>query len=288
MDIQLTMEQYLVELEGEKSEHTIKSYRSSLNQFVEWLNGSWEDINNMEDITPSIIRDYKQYVESRYKPATSNNRLIILKGLLEQHTGGFKANPIPAIQLKAVATQNATKWLERDDIPKLFHAIDIMARTSDNRKTMYRAIIGILVNCGLRVSEIVALKVKHVDTKGGLLFVNGKGNKSRTVPYGDKTRELLNEWLDVHNGGEYLFYSQRTLQMTTRAIQHIVKRLSKDTGIDFTVHQLRHTFAKKVADSTGRIEAVSSLLGHANIQTTRRYIEPSIKELQSYVNQVES
>lgn len=292
MNIQLTMEKYLEELEAEKSPHTIKSYHSALNRFVKWLGGSWEDINEMEDITPSIVRDYKAFIESKYKPTTSNQALIVLKSLLEYGQGlgvEYKSNPIPSIKLKAVANQNTTKWLEREDIPKLFHAIDVMGRTSDNRKIMYRAIVGVLVNCGLRVGEIVALKLVDVDTKGGMLYIrSGKGDKYRTVPFGGKTAILLREWFDIHNGGEFLFYSERSPQMTTRAIQHMIQRLSKDTGIEFTVHQLRHTFAKKVADSTGRIEAVSSLLGHSNIQTTRRYIEPSMKELQSYVNEVES
>ena len=293
MNIQITMENYLNELESNKSAHTIKSYRSALQRFVKWLDESWDNVNELEYITPSIIRDYKAFLELKYKPATSNQALIVLKNLLEYAESKrvhFVTSPLSSIKLKSVAQQNETKWLERSDIPKLFHAIDVMERTNDVRKSMYRAIIGVLVNCGLRVSEVVALKADDVNMKGGMIYVrSGKGDKYRTVPFGAKTAVLLRDWLAVReDDNEFMFYSKRSPQMTTRAVQHIVQRLSNDTGIDFTVHQLRHTFAKNVADSTGRIEAVSSLLGHTNIQTTKRYIEPSMKELQAYVSEVES
>ncbi|WP_290721374.1 MULTISPECIES: tyrosine-type recombinase/integrase [Exiguobacterium] len=293
MNIQITMENYLNELESNKSAHTIKSYRSALQRFVKWLDESWDNVNELEYITPSIIRDYKAFLELKYKPATSNQALIVLKNLLEYAESKgvhFVTSPLSSIKLKSVAQQNETKWLERSDIPKLFHAIDVMERTNDVRKSMYRAIIGVLVNCGLRVSEVVALKADDVNMKGGMIYVRGgKGDKYRTVPFGAKTAMLLHDWLAVReDDNEFMFYSKRSPQMTTRAVQHIVQRLSNDTGIDFTVHQLRHTFAKNVADSTGRIEAVSSLLGHTSIQTTKRYIEPSMKELQAYVSEVES
>lgn len=293
MNIQMTMEDYLKELEPNKSAHTINSYRSALQRFVKWLNESWDDINEMEYITPSIVRDYKAFLELKYKPATSNQALIALKNLLEYGESKgvqFVTSPLPSIKLKAVAQQNETKWLERSDIPKLFHAIDVMKRTSSVRRAMYRAIVGVLVNCGLRVSEVVALKVDDVNMRGKMIYVrSGKGDKYRKVPFGAKTAMLFNEWLSVHdNENEFMFYTERSPQMTTRAVQHFIHRLSNDTGIEFTVHQLRHTFAKNVADSTGRIEAVSSLLGHTSIQTTKRYIEPSMKELQAYVSEVES
>ena len=75
--------------------------------------------------------------------------------------------------------------------------------------------------------------------------------------------------------------------MTTRAIQHMIEKLSELTKIEFSVHQLRHTYAKGVARESGQIETVASLLGHANIQTTRRYIEPSMQEMGSVIERVE-
>lgn len=101
-------------------------------------------------------------------------------------------------------------------------------------------------------------------------------------------RAIIQAWLDHHDGNSpYLFYSQRDPKMTTRAIQHMMGRLSKLSKIQFTVHQLRHTFAKRVANESGQIEVVATVLGHANIQTTRRYIEPSIQEIRKVVEGVE-
>lgn len=146
-----------------------------------------------------------------------------------------------------------------------------------------------MVNCGLRVAEVADLKVIDILLDSGLLIVrSGKGDKYRHVPLGIKTRTILQAWLNHHGGvSPYLFYSQRDPQMTTRAIQHMMGRLSKLAKVKFTVHQLRHTFAKRVANESGQIEVVATVLGHSNIQTTRRYIEPSIQEVRKVIESVE-
>lgn len=269
-------------------------------RFLQWLAASWGEVMEIEDVTQTIVRDFKAFLQSRidvrtqrrFAPATINQNLIALRTLLVfAGTLGvqFRSDPISAIKLIPVAKQNETRWLTQDEVAKIFHAIELLKRTSDKRKALYKAVVSVLVNCGLRVDEVANLLLTDVILPSGLIVVrSGKGGKYRHVPFKQKTRNTLERWLFFHDKkSPFLFYSQRSDRMTTRAIQHMIEKLSELTKIDFTVHQLRHTYAKGVARESGQIETVASLLGHANIQTTRRYIEPSMQEMGSVIERVE-
>src|SRR5699024_1182446 len=155
--------------------------------------------------------DYKSYVELNYAPNTSNHNLIALRGLFD-YAG--MSDVSSSIKIKNLANQNDTKWVERTDVQKLYHEIEIHSKWNDARKAMNRAIVTILVNCGLRVAELSDLKRSDVLPELGLINVrNGKGNKFRRVPFGEKTSNIIGEWLTYHDGeSDYLFYSQRSPQ----------------------------------------------------------------------------
>ncbi|GIO38835.1 tyrosine recombinase XerC [Paenibacillus antibioticophila] len=290
--------QHLVD--EEKSDKTVKAYGMCMNHFVAWIGSSWDEITELEDVTQTVVRDFKSFLESKVDaktkrqlaPTTVNHYLIALRSFLLFARGRgvvFKSDPVAAIKLKVIANQNETKWLTNEEIAKISHVIELLKHAGEKRKALYKAIFAILVNCGLRVAEVADLKVSDVLLDSGLLIVrSGKGKKYRHVPLGVKTRAIIQAWLDHHNGhSPHLFYSQRDPKMTARAIQHMMGRLSRLSKIPFTVHQLRHTFAKRVANESGQIEVVATVLGHANIQTTRRYIEPSIHEIRKVVEGVE-
>ncbi|WP_080832411.1 tyrosine-type recombinase/integrase [Cohnella massiliensis] len=283
-----------------KSANTLRGYEMCFRRFLNWLAASWGEVTEIEDVTQTVVRDFKAFLQSRmdvrtqrqFAPATINQNLIALRTLLVfAGTLGvqFRSDPISAIKLIPVAKQNETRWLNQDEVAKIFHAIELLKRTSDKRKALYKAVVSVLVNCGLRVDEAANLMLTDVILQSGLIVVrSGKGGKYRHVPFKQKTKNTLERWLSYHDRkSPYLFYSQRSNRMTTRAIQHMIEKLSELTKIDFTVHQLRHTYAKGVARESGQIETVASLLGHANIQTTRRYIEPSMQEMGSVIERVE-
>lgn len=299
--VTLAVDSYLQHLvREEKSEKTVASYGVCLKHFVSWLDSSWGEISELEEVTQTVIRDFKSFLESKVDaktkrqlaPTTVNHYLIALRSFLLYARGlgvQYKSDPVPAIKLKLIANQNETRWLTNDEVMKISHIIELLSFAGEKRKTLYKAVFAILVNCGLRVSEVACLKIADVLLDSGLMIVrSGKGGKFRHVPLGVKTRTIVQAWLNHHEGASpYLFYSQREPRLSPRAIQHMIGRLSELTGIPFTVHQLRHTFAKRVANESGQIEVVATVLGHANIQTTRRYIEPSIHEIRKVVEGVE-
>jgi site-specific recombinase XerD len=301
MKIGVLAARYLQHLSNEgKSENTVKGYAMCYKRFINWLESSWGDITEIEDLSQTVIRDFKSFLETRVdnrtgrslSPVTINHSLTALKSLLlyaKSEGIRFRSDPVSAIKMKAIANQNTTKWLTNEEVNKIFHAIEMLPRTGEKRKALYKAVVTVLVNCGLRVSEVADLKLTDLILDSGIMVVrSGKGSKYRHVPFNVKTRSNLQNWLAFHGGQTpYLFYSQRNDRMTSRAIQHMIEKLSELTQIKFTVHQLRHTYAKRVARESGQIEVVASLLGHSNIQTTRRYIEPSIQEIRSIVEGVE-
>lgn len=287
MEINNAIDAYLSSIEENGgSINTIKGYRTDFNRFSEWLDGSWDNVSSVDSISKVIIRDYKFYIEKKFAPSTSNHNLIALRGLFEFVGMDDIAK---SIKLKAVANQNETKWLDRSDINKLLHEIEIHPKWNVQRKAMNYAIMALLVNCGLRVAEVVDLRIDDVSFDSGLITVrNGKGNKYRRVPFGEKTTNIINEWVSYHKGqSEYLFYSQRSPRMTTRAVQHMTKGISESAGVPFTPHQGRHTYGKNIASESGSIEMPAHLLGHTNINTTRRYVTPSINEMNDVVSAIE-
>ncbi|WP_459911419.1 tyrosine-type recombinase/integrase [Desulfotomaculum defluvii] len=146
------------------------------------------------------------------------------------------------------------------------------------------------MNCGLRVSELANLRTADVDLDNGILTIfSGKGDKFRKVPLGKATVKAVNEYLEQQKNAEtdYLFTSKRSPKLTDRAVQHLFERISKTVGFKVTPHMCRHTFCKQIADKTGKLEVVADLAGHSNIETSRRYVTPSMKELKKAIEDVE-
>ncbi|GAB6181779.1 tyrosine recombinase XerA [Desulfotomaculum defluvii] len=294
---QEAINKFLEELETQgKSNLTVTNYRVDLNKFVEWL-GRHDP--HTTPATPGeigrvVIKDYAQFLKTsgEFAPATANRRIISLRAFFKYLTdkGVITSNPTTDVKTKSIQAQNEVKWLTRPEVSKLFHAIETAPREGKEKKARDKAILSILVNCGLRVSELANLRTADVDLDNGILTVfSGKGNKFRKVPLGKATVKAVNEYLEQRKDAEtdYLFTSKRSPKLTDRAVQHLFERISKTVGFEVTPHMCRHTFCKQIADKTGKLEVVADLAGHSNIETSRRYVTPSMKELKKAVEDVE-
>jgi site-specific recombinase XerD len=263
-----------------KSENTIKNYLSDLKTFEKFTG-----VGRGDGVLSARQNDIKKYTQQLEKSGlaktTINRRLQTLRTFYAKlsQMGVIEANPTIEIKAKKVARQNETKWLERHQVRAIFEAID-KQRQGESKRALQRAIFSVLVNCGLRIQELCDIKMNDIDWNSGLISVVGKGGKFRKVPFNNATQRAVLKWLQYRNlDGEYLFHSERSDHMTPRAVQHMTKRLSEQLNFDFTVHQLRHTALKNIADTTGKIEIVATVAGHENVNTSKRYIEPSLKEI---------
>lgn len=137
-----------------------------------------------------------------------------------------------------------------------------------------------LLYCGLRVGELVALNVKDVELKrGGMVYVNrGKGNKERNVPTTAEVRNRLEEYLAErvqYGADDALFLSNRRERISVRTVEHMLKQL----GDDFHPHRLRHSFVRGLLDAGVDLVTVAKLAGHSDLNVTRSYATPSIENM---------
>ncbi len=138
-----------------------------------------------------------------------------------------------------------------------------------------KAIISLMLHCGLRLSEITDLKPGSINlTKGKLRIESGKGNKDRDLAIPDYLIDLLNTWRKIKPKSSYFFPTLQGNKLSPRYIQQMVKRYSQKAGIikNVSPHTLRHTYATQYYKQTKDIETLRRILGHTDISTTTIYI----------------
>lgn len=271
-----------------RSPNTIKNYLADIKHFQEFVGVHTGD--GVSAATQNTLKKFVQHLKkSGLAVSTINRRIQSLRTfynvLIKE---GYRSdNPLDGIKPLKVAKQNETKWLERHQVRAIFEAIDNYPQ-GEEKRVRDRAIISVLVNTGLRVSELCNLKLEHLDFENGIIEVTGKGSKYRKVPFPKASQKAVKRWLQYRDlDTPYLFHTERSPRMTDRAVQHIAQKLSERLNFKFTVHQLRHTALKNIADATGKIEIVASVAGHEDVNTSKRYIEPSLAEIGEAMQQSE-
>jgi len=152
-----------------------------------------------------------------------------------------------------------------------------------------KAIITLMLNTGLRVSEVTDLKTNSIDlNKRSLKVVNGKGHKDRNLIIPDKTAELLKQWTKkrTEGTGHYLFNTQKGGQLSREYIFMMIKRYTTRAIINKNIypHTLRHTFATNFYRQTKDIETLRKLLGHSDISTTQIYVTLANIDVENAMN----
>jgi len=138
-----------------------------------------------------------------------------------------------------------------------------------------------MLNCGLRISEVVQLNVADVVLTARLRQLTvrcGKGSKHRTVPINKEAGDILQLYMAGRmgaDGEEPLFVSCKSARLSTQSIDHLIRRLGKDAGIELSSHTLRHSFITLLVRNGLDLVAVAELAGHSRLETTRRYSLPS-------------
>jgi integrase/recombinase XerC len=191
---------------------------------------------------------------------------------------------------KLVATPRLEKrlpdFLETASVVELIEAPD----TSTTLGKRDRAILELLYATGLRVSELVGLDLGDVDLEERILRVVGKGRKERVVPFGQKARESLQDFLRLRPelikegrpaGVDAVFLNARGGRLTTRSVEYLVDRHVGKLAQRLKVHPhtLRHTFATHMLNAGADLRAIQELLGHESLSTTQKYTHVSTEQL---------
>lgn len=278
--------------EKHRSVNTVKSYIQDLNYFEKWLCTKYLNTIMVQQITKTDIKDFERDIKANLNlsPATINRRLISIKKWSEyivqsQYT---PVNLGEEISIKKVQKQNNIRWLTRQEVGKLLHAVELTKHQNYKKGLLHETLIILLVNLGLRVEEACLLKTNNVKFHNNLISINGKGDKHRIIPLTERTRAQIQSWIVARDvDSEYILTSSKSDRLSTRAAQHILKKYSNLLGIEITPHSLRHTYCKQLANSGVGLETIAELAGHNSVDTTRIYVTPSIRELQSALKKTE-
>lgn len=267
---QKALEQFLEHLKLKAySDSTVRTYR---NEFIQLLQVLGEiEVSRLE---PEHLKRYLLYcVNQGLSENTLHSRLNALKFYFEQVLKREKFFwEIPRPKKKIILP----KVLGEDELARLFAALE-------NLK--HKAMLFTAYSAGLRVSEISALKLKHIDSGRMQIFIeNAKGKKDRVVGLSPVLLDILRAYIKNYKPRpkEYLFESEQTgTSYPTRTIQKIFQSAREKAGIqkEVGIHSLRHSFATHLLEKGTDIRYIKDLLGHFNIKTTERYLHVSKQAL---------
>lgn len=282
---------FIEELKYEKnySDLTINGYLKDLDLFLEFLNEN--NIKQYENIEYSDIRIYINYLyELKYNSKTISRHVSSLRSFFKylKNNNIIKNNPMVLVSNPKLE-KRLPKYLNYDEVEKVLNAYDnnnfIGLRNS--------LILEMLYSTGIRVGEIINIKIKDISMIDCIIKISGKGNKERIVYFGPKCLKLINLYLKNSynklniNNLDYLFLSKKGKKISDREIRAIVDNASKVANIKIKIspHVLRHTFATHMLNEGADLRSVQELLGHENLSTTQIYTHLTNEKIRNiYLN----
>lgn len=262
-------------LEEGLSRNTLQSYRSDLAQFAEWLLKS-----TGRQLQQAEQADLEHYLGMRFRFARPRSISRLVASLRRLYRFALREGRIgvdPSLQLVSPKLpRSLPKSLSEDDVVALLNAPD----TAQLLGMRDRSMLETLYATGLRVSELVNLKISEVSLDMGVVRVMGKGNKERLVPLGEEALHWISRYLSEARpqllegrSSDSLYVTQRGSAMTRQAFWYLIKRYALLAGStkSLSPHVLRHAFATHLLNHGADLRVVQMLLGHADISTTQIY-----------------
>ncbi|WP_102400278.1 tyrosine-type recombinase/integrase [Haloimpatiens massiliensis] len=257
--------QYL--LGQDKRDNTISCYIRDTKAFIDWYSSRTD--YGLDKLIELDAVEYKKYLQNGSDSIiTINRKIASINSFLSWL---YREEKIEReLSIKPIKNKDTKQYkgLEDRELRKIRAEIHRLG------KPMHIAIIEILLGTGIRVSELVDLKISDIEIsdRKGKIVVLGKGNAVRTVPLNKDTRKAINEYLKVRkqSAEDHLFIGQRGA-LKRNAINLILKKYGDRLGIDITPHKLRHTLGYKLVREGKPITTIQQILGHDNIQTTNIY-----------------
>ncbi|HEX6159581.1 MAG TPA: site-specific tyrosine recombinase XerD [Thermoanaerobaculia bacterium] len=265
------------------AKNSLSAYRTDLRHFGHWLADQRLDLERVERVH---LTRYFQTIRAAGISARSVARaLAAIRGLFrflvtERH---LKKDPTENIENPKLWT-SLPKSMQPSEVEALLAAPD--RTTADGLRD--RAMLELLYATGLRVSELIKVRIDDLVMDAGFLRTMGKGSKERIVPFGDQARDAILEFmrdgrpeLDKH-GDPHLFLSRRARPMSRQAFWMKIVRYAREAGIraHISPHMLRHSFATHLLENGADLRSVQMMLGHSDISTTQIYTHVSRARLQ--------
>jgi len=265
------------------SEYTIENYCSDIIQYLDYL--ASEGIN-FKKIEYSDLRFYLMYLKEKKQENNSSidRKLSALRGFYRfLATEKITDNNAFSLVTGLKKEKKLPRYFEYNELEELFKVPDL--RTALGQRD--RLILEMLYATGLRVGELVSVKVSDIDLGSRVILVVGKGNKERRVTYGDYCHDALKLYLSDgylklnKNVSDYLFLNNNGEVITERGIRYVLDQVIKKTSLNKSIspHVLRHSFATHLLNEGCDLLTVQKLLGHESISATQIYTHVTTERL---------
>lgn len=262
-----------IKLEKRLAQNSVESYMRDLRSFAHFILRMWDV--PPQKVEPQMIERYMAWLFDRGREKTSQARalsgvksffnFLMISDKIENSPAEFILSPKFGRQLPDI--------FSTDEIDRIIATVD----TSSVKGLRDSAMLELLYSCGLRVSELVSLKIQDLFFGEGYIRVIGKGDKQRLVPISATARERVHRYLDkrpeTRSGEDALFLNNRGSRLTRVMVFTILKQAARNAGIEKRIspHTFRHSFATHLLEGGASIRQVQEMLGHESILTTEIY-----------------
>ncbi len=265
------------------SKHTILNYKDDILEYLDFL--KLEELE-YENIVYEDLRYYLVYLKDKKKNSNSSidRKISALRGFYKYlvNLKILEVNPFDIVS-GPKKEKKLPRYFEYNELEELFNSVDVSSVIGRRD----RLILELLYATGVRVSEMVEIKVSDIDISNRNINIIGKGNKERIVKFGEYCLDAINDYLDNGynklniNNINYLFLNSRGSKLTDRGVRYILDNLIKKTSLNKKIspHMLRHSFATHLLNNGADLLTVQKLLGHESIKATQVYTHVSTDRL---------
>ena len=281
-----------LQFEKRASQHTVVSYKNDLEQFWNYLQQAFPDVE-WKEVDATIIRTWMlTLMEDKIAPRSINRKMSALKSFYKYHLkmGALETNPMLQVHTPKVR-QRLPQFVEEKDMEKLFET-HLFANDFEGGRD--HTIIELFYATGMRLSELRMLTFNDIDLYNNQVKVLGKRNKERIIPFGHTFQSVYNKYVNYYteNFGapaqnNFIFVNVKGKQLAPKNIYCIVRKyLDMITTIEKrSPHVIRHTFATHLLNRGADLNTIKELLGHSSLAATQIYTHNSIEKLKSIYQQ---
>jgi len=269
-------------LEQGVSENTLSAYRSDLDKFCLFLKGE-----NLMTVTGLDVESYLAHrVDLGLKPRSTARSISALKRFYQYFVREKLISDTPMLNIsQPKAGQSLPKTLSEAEVEALLNA----PNTEEAMGLRDKAMLELLYATGLRVSELVGLRMEQINLRQAVVFVKGKGNKERLVPLGEEAMYWLEQFLKggraqmIKHATDFVFPSKRGVGMTRQTFWHRIKHYAILAAVEspLSPHTMRHAFATHLLNHGADLRVVQMMLGHSDLSTTQIYTHVANERLKS-------
>ena len=285
---------HYLQIERGLSNNSIDNYNYDLKKLISYLEEN-TIVVSPTDIDKDVVKEFIYSVSKSINPRSQSRLISGLRNFFDYliFENYRDTNPLDLIESPRIG-RKLPDTLSINDIDKLIDTIDLSYTYNGvNLGERNRAIIETLYSCGLRVSELIELKISDLFFDEGFVKVTGKGDKQRFVPIGPSTQKYITIWtairshIDVQQDSkDILFLNYKGKKLTRAMIFTIIKKLVKTSGLNKNVspHTFRHSFATHLLENGADLRAIQMMLGHESITTTEIYMHVDRSHLSEVLN----